>query len=95
MLDKSDKYDSRDVERLQQDDKWVENYLIWRQDVVDDTLKMIDQSFQWRKEYTVNGKLLCNSCGGECCFPVELHLTSSLNFITFLALKGCENTTEY
>lgn len=57
MLDKSDKYDSRDVERLQQDDKWVENYLIWRQDVVDDTLKMIDQSFQWRKEYTVNGKL--------------------------------------
>uniref|UniRef100_A0A8B9TQS5 Motile sperm domain containing 2 n=1 Tax=Anas platyrhynchos TaxID=8839 RepID=A0A8B9TQS5_ANAPL len=39
---------------LQQDDKWVENYLIWRQDVVDDTLKMIDQSFQWRKEYTVN-----------------------------------------
>lgn len=57
MLDKSDKYDSRDVERLQQDDKWVENYLIWRHDVVDDTLKMIDESFQWRKEYTVNGKL--------------------------------------
>ncbi|NXS21603.1 MSPD2 protein, partial [Mystacornis crossleyi] len=52
--DKSDKYDSRDVERLQQDDKWVENYLIWRHDVVDDTLKMIDESFQWRKEYTVN-----------------------------------------
>uniref|UniRef100_A0A674HRZ1 Motile sperm domain containing 2 n=1 Tax=Taeniopygia guttata TaxID=59729 RepID=A0A674HRZ1_TAEGU len=49
-----DKYDSRDVERLQQDDKWVENYLIWRHDVVDDTLKMIDESFQWRKEYTVN-----------------------------------------
>ncbi|NXW34814.1 MSPD2 protein, partial [Phaetusa simplex] len=54
LLDKSDKYDSRDVERLQQDDKWVENYLIWRHDVVDDTLKMIDESFQWRKEYTVN-----------------------------------------
>lgn len=57
LLDKSDKYDSRDVERLQQDDKWVENYLIWRHDVIDDTLKMIDESFQWRKEYTVNGKL--------------------------------------
>ncbi|XP_074714846.1 motile sperm domain-containing protein 2 isoform X3 [Strix uralensis] len=54
LPDKSDKYDSRDVERLQQDDKWVENYLIWRHDVVDDTLKMIDESFQWRKEYTVN-----------------------------------------
>ncbi|NXA46887.1 MSPD2 protein, partial [Nothocercus julius] len=54
LLDKSDKYDTRDVERLQQDDKWVENYLIWRHDVVDDTLKMIDESFQWRKEYTVN-----------------------------------------
>uniref|UniRef100_A0A8B9RXE1 CRAL-TRIO domain-containing protein n=1 Tax=Accipiter nisus TaxID=211598 RepID=A0A8B9RXE1_9AVES len=51
---KSEKYDSRDVERLQQDDKWVENYLIWRHDVVDDTLKMIDESLQWRKEYTVN-----------------------------------------
>ncbi|KAK2533798.1 Mospd2 [Columba livia] len=54
LPDKSDKYDSRDVERLQQDDKWVENYLIWRHDVIDDTLKMIDESFQWRKEYTVN-----------------------------------------
>ncbi|XP_062459817.1 motile sperm domain-containing protein 2 [Pezoporus occidentalis] len=54
LPDKSDKYDSRDVERLQQDDKWIENYLIWRHDVVDDTLKMIDESFQWRKEYTVN-----------------------------------------
>ncbi|XP_027747548.1 motile sperm domain-containing protein 2 isoform X2 [Empidonax traillii] len=54
LPDKSDKYDSRDVERLQQDDKWVESYLIWRHDVVDDTLKMIDESFQWRKEYTVN-----------------------------------------
>ncbi|XP_053863347.1 motile sperm domain-containing protein 2 isoform X1 [Malaclemys terrapin pileata] len=52
--DKSDKYDSRDVERLQQDDDWIENYLIWRHDVVDDTLKMIDESFQWRKEYMVN-----------------------------------------
>ncbi|NXX81088.1 MSPD2 protein, partial [Urocolius indicus] len=54
FIDKSDKYDSRDVERLQQDDKWVENYLIWRHDVVDDALKMIDESFQWRKDYTVN-----------------------------------------
>uniref|UniRef100_A0A8C0IPY2 Motile sperm domain containing 2 n=1 Tax=Chelonoidis abingdonii TaxID=106734 RepID=A0A8C0IPY2_CHEAB len=54
LSDKSDKYDSRDVERLQQDDNWIENYLIWRHDVVDDTLKMIDESFQWRKEYMVN-----------------------------------------
>nr|XP_004671515.2 motile sperm domain-containing protein 2 [Jaculus jaculus] len=54
VTDKSDKYDSRDIERLQQDDNWVENYLIWRHNVVDETLKMIDESFQWRKEFSVN-----------------------------------------
>nr|XP_060625981.1 motile sperm domain-containing protein 2 isoform X2 [Anolis sagrei ordinatus] len=51
---KTDKYDSRDLERLQQDDTWVENFLLWRHDIVDDTLKMIDESFQWRKEYAVH-----------------------------------------
>uniref|UniRef100_A0A6J0T8N7 Motile sperm domain-containing protein 2 isoform X1 n=2 Tax=Pogona vitticeps TaxID=103695 RepID=A0A6J0T8N7_9SAUR len=51
---KTDKYDSRDLERLQQDDTWVDNFLIWRHDVMDDTLKMIDESFQWRKEYAVH-----------------------------------------
>ncbi|XP_076119755.1 motile sperm domain-containing protein 2 [Alosa pseudoharengus] len=54
VQDSSDKYDSRDVERLMKDDGWVEAYLTWRQNVVDDALKMIDESFQWRKEYTVN-----------------------------------------
>ena len=57
VTDKSDKYDSRDVERLQQDDNWVESYLAWRHNVVDETLKMLDESFQWRKEMAVNGKL--------------------------------------
>ncbi|MXQ98754.1 hypothetical protein E5288_WYG006487 [Bos mutus] len=52
--DKSDKYDSRDVERLQQDDNWVESYLAWRHNVIDETLKMLDESFQWRKEMAVN-----------------------------------------
>ncbi|KAJ8790688.1 hypothetical protein J1605_021286 [Eschrichtius robustus] len=52
--DKSDKYDPRDVERLQQDDNWVESYLCWRHNVVDETLKMLDESFQWRKEMSVN-----------------------------------------
>lgn len=56
-LEKPDKYDPRDVERLQQDDNWVENYLFWRHDAVDETLKMLDESFQWRKEIAVNGKL--------------------------------------
>uniref|UniRef100_A0A4W4FPQ1 MSP domain-containing protein n=1 Tax=Electrophorus electricus TaxID=8005 RepID=A0A4W4FPQ1_ELEEL len=50
----SDKYDSRDVERLFKDDALVECYLTWRLFVVEDALKMIDESFQWRKEYTVN-----------------------------------------
>ncbi|XP_043852939.1 motile sperm domain-containing protein 2 isoform X2 [Dromiciops gliroides] len=54
LADKSDKYDTRDVEKLQQDDNWVESFLCWRHDVVDDTLKMIDESFQWRKEFGVN-----------------------------------------
>ncbi|XP_046903625.1 motile sperm domain-containing protein 2 [Hypomesus transpacificus] len=50
----SDKYDSRDVDRLQKDDALVEGYLTWRQFSIDDALKMIDESFQWRKEYGVN-----------------------------------------
>ncbi|XP_059356691.1 motile sperm domain-containing protein 2 isoform X1 [Carassius carassius] len=49
-----DKYDSRDVERLFKDDALVEGYLTWRQFVVEDTLKMIDESLQWRKEFTLN-----------------------------------------
>ncbi|KAI1899331.1 hypothetical protein AGOR_G00060690 [Albula goreensis] len=54
VQDSSDKYDSRDVERLQKDDAWAEGYLTWRQYVVEDTLKMIDESFQWRREYRVH-----------------------------------------
>nr|XP_033804579.1 motile sperm domain-containing protein 2 isoform X2 [Geotrypetes seraphini] len=54
LPDKANKYDSRDVERFCQDDTWVESYLTWRHNVVDDTLKMIDESFQWRKEFAVN-----------------------------------------
>uniref|UniRef100_A0A9J7Y876 Motile sperm domain containing 2 n=1 Tax=Cyprinus carpio carpio TaxID=630221 RepID=A0A9J7Y876_CYPCA len=54
-IDKSqDKYDSRDVERLFKEDALVEGYLTWRQFVVEDTLKMIDESLQWRKEFTLN-----------------------------------------
>ncbi|XP_058468278.1 motile sperm domain-containing protein 2 [Solea solea] len=54
LQDSTDKYDSRDVERLQTDDSLVEGYLTWRLYVVDDALKMIDESLQWRKEYGVN-----------------------------------------
>ncbi|XP_069493167.1 motile sperm domain-containing protein 2 isoform X2 [Ambystoma mexicanum] len=54
LADKSDKYDSRDIERLQKDDSWVESFLLWRHYVVDDALKMIEDSFQWRKEFAVN-----------------------------------------
>ncbi|XP_028291049.1 motile sperm domain-containing protein 2 isoform X2 [Gouania willdenowi] len=54
LQDSTDKYDSRDVERLQNNDALVEWYLTWRVYVVDDTLKMIDESFQWRKEFDVN-----------------------------------------
>ncbi|CAB1328843.1 unnamed protein product [Coregonus sp. 'balchen'] len=50
----SDKYDSRDVDRLQKDDALVEAYLTWRLYSVDDALKMIDDSFLWRKEFGLN-----------------------------------------
>ncbi|KAI4898787.1 hypothetical protein NFI96_026047 [Prochilodus magdalenae] len=54
VRDSTDKYDSRDVERLMKEDMLVDGYLTWRQFVVDDALKMIDESFQWRKEFSVN-----------------------------------------
>ncbi|KAM6955710.1 motile sperm domain-containing protein 2 isoform 1-T1 [Lycodopsis pacificus] len=54
LQDTTDTYDSKDVERLQTEDALVESYLQWRMYVVDDALKMIDESFQWRKEYGVN-----------------------------------------
>lgn len=55
-LTESDKYDSRDVDRLQKDDALVEAYLTWRLFSVDDALKMIDDSFMWRKEFSLNGE---------------------------------------
>lgn len=55
LSDSTEKYDSRDVERLQNEDALVEGYLTWRLYVVDDALKMIDESLQWRKEFGVNG----------------------------------------
>lgn len=55
LTDSTEKYDSRDVERLHNEDALVEGYLTWRLFVVDDALKMIDESFQWRKEFGVNG----------------------------------------
>ncbi|MGH0153244.1 UNVERIFIED_CONTAM: hypothetical protein FKN15_024798 [Acipenser sinensis] len=60
LQDKTDKYDSRDVERLQKDDVLAGCYLQWRLQNVDDTLKMIDESFQWRKEFRVNDLTECS-----------------------------------
>uniref|UniRef100_A0AAX7V949 Motile sperm domain containing 2 n=1 Tax=Astatotilapia calliptera TaxID=8154 RepID=A0AAX7V949_ASTCA len=54
LQDSTEKYDPRDVERLQTDDSLVEGYLTWRIYNVDDALKMIDESLHWRKEYGVN-----------------------------------------
>lgn len=61
VADSPDKYDSRDVERLQSDDSLVEGYLMWRIYVVDDALKMIDESLQWRKEFGLNGTTLSSA----------------------------------
>lgn len=57
FADSIERYDPRDVEKLQNDNALVEGYLAWRLHVVDDALKMIDESFMWRKEYGVNGKV--------------------------------------
>ncbi|KAK7939227.1 hypothetical protein WMY93_002553 [Mugilogobius chulae] len=54
LQDAVEKYDSRDVDRLQTDDALVEGYLTWRLYNVEDTLKMIDESLQWRKEFGLN-----------------------------------------
>ncbi|KAL4635725.1 motile sperm domain-containing protein 2 isoform X1 [Arapaima gigas] len=54
VQDSTDKYDPRDVERLEKDDSLAKSYLTWRHFVVEDTLKMIDESFHWRKEYGLN-----------------------------------------
>ncbi|KAJ3592405.1 hypothetical protein NHX12_007532 [Muraenolepis orangiensis] len=54
LQDSPDKYDSRDVDRLLKDDSMVDSYLTWRHFVVDDALKMIDESFQWRRELGLN-----------------------------------------
>uniref|UniRef100_A0A8C5AVL7 Motile sperm domain containing 2 n=1 Tax=Gadus morhua TaxID=8049 RepID=A0A8C5AVL7_GADMO len=54
LQDSPDKYDSRDVDRLLKDDALVDSYLTWRHFVIDDALKMIDESFQWRKELGLN-----------------------------------------
>uniref|UniRef100_A0A3Q0SMJ3 Motile sperm domain containing 2 n=1 Tax=Amphilophus citrinellus TaxID=61819 RepID=A0A3Q0SMJ3_AMPCI len=54
FADSTEKYDHRDVERLQTDDSLVEGYLTWRFYNVDDALKMIDESLHWRKEFSVN-----------------------------------------
>lgn len=58
FVDSTDNYDSRDVERIEQEDALVEAYLTWRLYVVDDTLKMIDESLLWRREFGINGKKL-------------------------------------
>ncbi|KAJ8003484.1 hypothetical protein DPEC_G00148790 [Dallia pectoralis] len=50
----SDKYDSRDVDRLQKDDVLIDGYLDCCHFVIEETLKMIDDSLQWRKEFNLN-----------------------------------------
>lgn len=54
----AEKYDPRDVERLEKDDSYTKSFLTWRHFIVEDTLKMIDESFQWRKELGVNGRMM-------------------------------------
>ncbi|XP_069617144.1 motile sperm domain-containing protein 2 isoform X2 [Ranitomeya imitator] len=68
IQDHSSKYDSRDVDRLQMDDAWVESYLLMRHNVADDALKMIDESFRWRKEININD--LSESVLPRWCFDV-------------------------
>lgn len=74
LTDHPDKYDSRDVERLQNDDALMEGYLMWRIYVVDDALKMIDESLQWRKEYGLNGMTLNSADSYLIFFSFRFHM---------------------
>lgn len=73
FTDSTEKYDSRDLEKFEKDDTLVESYLAWRLFVVDDTLKMIDESLQWRKEFGLNGeKQFFNLINVNTFFPLAI-----------------------
>ncbi|CAL8282619.1 motile sperm domain-containing protein 2 isoform X1 [Gadus morhua] len=50
----SGRYQPVDVQRLWEDDGFVASYLEAKRHVVADTVKMIDESLQWRNEFSVN-----------------------------------------
>uniref|UniRef100_A0A6Q2X6F0 Motile sperm domain containing 2 n=1 Tax=Esox lucius TaxID=8010 RepID=A0A6Q2X6F0_ESOLU len=52
--DSSDSYDARDMDRLWKDDVLVDSYLECSHFVMENTLKMISDSLQWRKEFKLN-----------------------------------------
>ncbi|XP_067116402.1 motile sperm domain-containing protein 2-like [Osmerus mordax] len=69
--DSCDKYDIRDVDRLLNDDALVDSYLDWRHYVLEDTLKMIDESLKWRKEFKLND--INESCIQNTLFESGVH----------------------
>ncbi|XP_023682276.1 motile sperm domain-containing protein 2-like [Paramormyrops kingsleyae] len=54
LKDACDRYDRRDLEQLESDDWLVDAYLTWQHYAVDRTIKMIDESFHWRKAFQLN-----------------------------------------
>ena len=49
------RYQPVDMQRLWEDDGFVASYLEAKHHAVGDAVKMIDESLQWRKEFSVNG----------------------------------------
>ena len=61
----SGRYQPVDVQRLWEDDGFVASYLEAKRHVVADTVKMIDESLQWRNEFSVNGAVAITQTHGQ------------------------------
>lgn len=50
------KYDARDLDRVREEDTWLQHFLMHQKYKVADAVKMMDTTLVWRKEFGVNGK---------------------------------------
>lgn len=51
------KFDERDVNRIFNDDRYALSFLNWKKGVMKDSLDMVAQVLEWRKENDMGGEL--------------------------------------
>lgn len=51
------KFDERDVNRIFNDDLFTLSFLNWKKGIINDSLDMVAQVFEWRKENEVGGEI--------------------------------------